>query len=447
MKTLQSLALAPILIALLASALPLGAQTPSGAAADLKNPDVKRRERAAKELAKKGSPADVPALAEALKDSDAKVRREVVIALASIHAPESLDPLVSATHDEDMDVRITAVQGLTNYYAGNTASGGFIGFWQNTYHKAKGHYVREDIKIDPGVQVDPKAISALVETMNKADSLEPARVAASGLGILRAKAAVPDLIKAAHSADEDLAVESIFALSKIQDLSAGPQLIDLLDSSNKAVREEAAETVGILRTQEAVPKLQSMYETSRDRSTQLKSLDGLAYIGSPVSVPLFLKVLWDGDKAFRARAAEGLARAHDEKGLPDLDKAVNAEKDAEPRYAMMFAITSLGKMDYLSDLVNGLSSTLRGDVARSYLIELSRDPQMLARLYPFLNSRDANVRLRLCTVLMYNGDAASIPYLEQLSQDSKSEVATEALRALRAVRLRASSTPAATAPK
>jgi HEAT repeat protein len=440
-KTFRTVALACWLAAL-ALPGPMAHAQASGAAENqgLKSPDADQRARAAKELAKTGKPADIPALTPLLKDESEKVRREVVTALASIHAAESLDPLIEATKDVSPDVRILAIEGLVGYYAGLSQSGGFIGFWQNTWRRAKGHYVRDDSRIDPGINVDPKVVAALVATLNSTEQVEPARRAASGLGILLAKPAVPDLVKAAHASDEDLAAEALNALSKIQVLTAGPSLVDLLDSSSKQVRLETAVTVGILRTAEAVPKLQSMFENNPDRTTQLRSLEGLSYIGGPVSVPLFVKALWDTDKAFRTLAAEGLARARDEKGLPDLEKAVNAEKDGATRLAMMFAITACGKMDYLSDLVDGLSSRLRGDVVQTYLIELSRRPEMLARLYPFLNSRETDVRRRLCVVLMYNGDASSIPYLEQLSQDSKNEVAGEALRALRAVRLRAAST-------
>jgi HEAT repeat protein len=52
----------------------------------------------------------------------------------------------------------------------------------------------------------------------------------------------------------------------------------------------------------------------------------------------------------------------------------------------------------------------------------------------------ANIRRRLCTVLMYVGNAASVAPLEQASKDSNNDVAAEALRALRVVRARAGTT-------
>ena len=48
--------------------------------------------------------------------------------------------------------------------------------------------------------------------------------AARAVGILRGKAAVPDLIEAAHSKNTDVIYESLIALQKIRDESAGPRV-------------------------------------------------------------------------------------------------------------------------------------------------------------------------------------------------------------------------------
>jgi HEAT repeat protein len=407
----------------------------------LKSPDAEQRVRAARELGKRGDASVVPALAAALPDPSEKVRREVVVALASLPAPESLDALISATRDQDSKVRVLAVQGLTGYYTGEIPSTGFTGFVQQTWRRAKSRFVEENVRIDPGVKVEPKVVTALIETMNDTGAIEASRKAASGLGILVAEAAVPDLVKAAHSADTDLAVEALHALAKIKDKSAGPQLVDLLDSTNKEVKREAAVTLGVLRTTEALPKLQAMFESNPDLPTREKALEGLAYLGSPVSSPLFLKALYSPEKNFRTFAAEGVARSGDKNTLPELERAVPAEKDAEARLAMQYAVTALGKADYLSAVVAELGSKLRGNSAQAYLVELARDSAFLPRLYPFMNSQDSGVRRRLCTVLMFTGDATSVEHLEHLSHDPNDEVAREAVRALRAVRLRVPPAP------
>jgi len=416
--------------------IPFLSQTVDPLAEMLKSPNIDTRARAARDIGKGGDRSAVPALADALKDPSEKVRREVVIALGSFREPGALDALLTATRDSDSDVRVLAVQALVGYYTGQTPSPGFTGFVKKNYERAKSRFVTDNTRIDPGVSADPRVISALEAAMSDTTSIDAARGAARGLGTLNAPAAVPDLVKSAHSPDENLAREALNALAKIKDTSAGPGLIDLLDSSNQAVRQDAAVTVGILRTHDALPKLERMFQNDPDKKTREAALEGLADLGDPASEPVLIKALWSDNKTFRALGAEGLGRAGDAQAVPEIEKALSAEKNAEAKLAMQYALTALGKEDYLAALVDGLGSTLHGDSAEKYLIELSQNPKFLPKLYPFLSSNDSTVRRRLCTVLVFTGDHTSVDPLEHLSHDKDGEVASEALRALRAIRSR-----------
>ena len=402
---------------------------------DLKNPDPKVRAKAARQIGETGDPSTVPALISALNDSSAKVRQQVVVALASIRVAPSLQGLIQATSDNDSEVRWLAVKGIEGYYTGENPKTGFFGYMERQYRSAKRKFQGGTLRVSPGTAVDPQAVSALERVMMDTQYSRPAQEATRAMGILLVRQAVPDLVITAHSPSEDLAREALNSLAKIQDTSVGPRLVDLLSSSNRNVQQDAAVTVGILRTRPAVPKLQSLYENDSNRQTRQKALQGLAYIGDPASVPIFLKALYNRDASIRGYAAQGLARAKDEKPLPDLLRAAPAEKNADARLAMEFAITSLGKNDYLSSMINTLGSG-EGDTAQAYLTELARNPNFLSQLYPYLNSRDAGVRRRLCNVLLYSGNGSSIQPLEQLAHDNNSDVAAAALRALSAVRLR-----------
>ena len=414
---------------------------------ELKNSsDAGKRAKAARELGKARDASAIPALAEALSDRSAKVRREVILALAQMHGSEALDALVKATQDTEEGDRVLAVQSLVGYYTGVIPTPGFTGFFKKEVGRAQAHFTPDTTRIDPGLSVDPKVITALDATLNDTGSNRASREAAKGLGILVARATVPDLVKAAHSSDEALSLEALNALSKIEDRSAGGQLVDLLDSPVKDIKQQACVTIGILRTAQAVSKLQSIYESDPDQKDKEKALEGLAYLGSPVSAPLFAKALESDEKIVRTSAAEGLARAADPKVLPDLEKAFVVEKDAGVKLAMEFAITALGKLDYLGDLVNELSSRSYGDVDQSYLIELARNPSFLSKLYPYLQSPNAGVRKGLCAVLMFSGDQTSLEQLDRLSHDPSGDVSAQALRAKGAIRARlgaAGSNPAA----
>jgi HEAT repeat protein len=411
----------------------------------LKSPDANGRAKAARELGKNKDISAIPALAAALSDPSEKVRHEVVIALGQMHDPAALDALVTASKDLEEGVRILAVRSLVGYYTGNVPTPGFTGFVRRGWQRAKGHFTVDTLCIDPGIVVDPKVIMALDVALKDPQSAHAAEEAAKGLGILLAQSAVADLVSAAHSSDVDLAREALNALSKIKDKSAGPQLVDLLDSPDKDVKRDAMVAVGVLRTEEALPKLQAIFENDPDQKDKEQAVQGLAYMGEKVSVPLFTKALWSqDDKTLRASAAEGLARVADPATLPELEKAVLAEKDLLAKLAVEYALTALGKMDYLSAVVADLGARTRAEVAQPYLIELSRNPEFLPKLYPYLQSQDANVRRRLCIVLMYGGDKTSLEQLDRLSHDPDGNVVAEAIRAKAAIRARLAAAPAPT---
>jgi HEAT repeat protein len=402
------------------------------------------RAKAATDLGKDGDIKTIPALATALGDPSVKVRRAVVEALAQFHQPQILPALVKASKDTDGDVRVLAIQSLVSYYTGNTPGSGLTGFMRRNVARVRGHFEIDTTKIDPGIVVDPMVITALIESLKDTRSNQAAREAAKGLGVLVAAPAVAELVAAAHSSDTDLAREALNALGKIMDRSAGPKLVDLIDSPNKDVKRDACVAIGILRTNDALPKLQSVYETDPDQKDKIAAIQGLASLGQKVSVPLFIKALWSLDKNVRQAAAEGLARVADPQTQGELEKAITAEKDADVRLAIEFALAALGKQDYLSSLVSDMGSKTRGDVARSYLTELARNPAFLPKLYPYMQSQDAEVRKRLCAVLMYSGDQTSLEPLDRLAHDPVSDVAAQAVRAKRAIRARldAATTPA-----
>ncbi len=401
------------------------------------------RAKAAEDLGKEGDLTTIPALAAALSDSSSKVRRAVVLALAQFHQTDVLPPLEQATKDVDDGVRIMAVRCLVGYYSGVLPATGLTGFMKKNWERATSHFQPDDTRIDPGITVDPTVIATLIAAMKDTQSNEASRQAAKGLGILLARTAAPDLVAAAHASDPDLAREALNALSKIKDLDSGPKLVDLLDSPNKDIKRDACVTVGILRAKEALPKLQSIFQTDPDQKDKAAAMQGLAFLGDKTCVPLFIKALGSDDKSFRQGAGEGLARAADPQSLGELQKAAAAEKDAGAKLAMEFALSALGKEDALNDLVSELSGKVRGDVARAYLTELARDPAFLPKLYPYFQSPDAGIRKRLCEVLMYSGDQASLQQLDRLEHDPDTSVAAAALRAKSAIRARLGAAPAA----
>ncbi len=414
-----------------------GKQTANPLVDELESSNPAIRAKAAQQLGQSGDPSVVPALAKALSDPSTKVRRQVIVALSRLHTASALHALLFATKDGDPGVRTLAVRAAVDWYRGIIPSVGFGGMIKRSYRSTMQSFQGGSTHVSPGTPVDPEVISALEAATEDTRSIEAAREAAHGLGVLLAHPAVPVLVKAAHTPDADLATNALNSLSEIKDVSAGPDLIDLLDSPSKSVRQAACVTVGILRTCSAVPKLEQIYQNDADADVRRAALHGLAFIGDPSSYAIFTKALWSQNKQERTYSAEGLARARDPKAMADLNKRLQVEKNAGVRLAIRFAQTSIGDSSSLKYLVNSLSSRSYGEVAQSYLIELARRKNILTALYPYLHDGNADVRRRLCNVLAYSGDASSLPELHPLAGDRNGDVAAAALRAERAIRARA----------
>ena len=405
----------------------------------LKDPDPKIRVMGAKLLGQEEDPNNVPILATAVQDKDEKVRMAVVKSLVHLGTRASLAPLSKAVQDGIPEIRYLAIDGLINFYLPGYIDTGFGGFFRSIGNKVEGMFSDTDTAVVAAdVKADPDVIKTLSNALNGAPDTETRVRAARALGILRAQTAVPDLLQAAFSNNVDVILATLGAFNKIKDPSVGPRITFLLNYPQKSVQEAAATTVGLLRTESAIPDLQKMFQNASDKEKDVRAaaLDALAFMPTKDTAALFTQYLADKDKRLRTSSALGLGRLQDASYLPTLQKAAGAEKDTSVRLALDFAFVKNGKLDGLSELVSNLSSRVHRGEAVPYLTELAREPKIRESLRPYLGSRDADVRKNLCDVYAASGDAASISYLEDLTRDRDPEVANEANRAIRIIRAR-----------
>ena len=66
--------------------------------------------------------------------------------------------------------------------------------------------------------------------------------------------------------------ESLIAMQKIRDESAGPQITFLLRDLNPKVQIAAIETTGLLRNREAVPELMEVLKRAKDAKVRRAAL-------------------------------------------------------------------------------------------------------------------------------------------------------------------------------
>jgi HEAT repeat protein len=399
------------------------------------------RPKDVREMAKAGSSA-IPQLQELLKNPDAGVRIEAVRQITEIGTAASLDALMLAARDNDPEVQIRATDGLVNFYLPGYVRTGIGASLRRVGSSVKGRFTdTNDQVIDPYVMVRPEVIDALGKLASGGGDMEARANAARALGILRGGKAIPDLVEALHSKNTDVIYESLVALQKIRDESAGPRVTFLLHDLDQKVQIAAIETTGLLRAKDAVPELADVLTHARDAKVKRAALTAIAMLPSEKSRGLYAQYLNDKDDQMRAAAAEGYARLRNPADLPMLEKAWQDEGKTPPRLSLAFAQVMLGKaeiaefspLQYLIDTLN--SAAYKGE-AFPFLVELARDGHVRNALYGPLETGTKDEKIGLAGVLARSGDQESIPYLRKLGNDPDADVAQGGLRALRTLQAR-----------
>lgn len=403
--------------------------------------DDKERIKAAKELGNQGSEA-IPRLRPMLSDPSVDVRVEAVKSLVDIGTQYSLDPLIAATKDNDPEVQIRATDGLVNFYLPGYVKTGLTARLKRAGNAISGMFTdTNDQVIDPYIQVRPEVIAALGKLARGGAAMESRANAARAVGILRGRAAVPDLVEALRSKNSQVIYESLVALQKIRDASAATQVSFLLRDLDEKVQIAAIETQGVLQNKDALPGLREAFLGARSKKVRRAALTAIAMIPDEGSRDLYTKYFSDKDDGIRAAAAEGFARLANPKDRAEMEKAFGEEKKTPARLAQAFAAVSTGNTQIsefspLQYLINTLNSKSYRGVAEPYLIELARRPEIRTSLYGAIPNGTRDEKIGLAWILARSGDKDSVPHLEKLVSDGDSEVAQEGLRAMKTLKAR-----------
>ncbi len=306
--------------------------------------------------------------------------------------------------------------------------------------KAKFNDANDQI-VDPFVIVRPDAIAALGQLARTGTSLDVRANACRAIGILRGDAALPDLVEALRSKDNNVMYESLAAMQKIRDPQAGPKITYLLRDLDDRVQTTAIETAGILRSADALPVLRAIVAAPRNNKAERAALAAIAMMPEAKDRDLLLRELAAKDEKLRAAAAEGLGRIGNPADEPALDKAWHDEEKMIPRLGAAFALLMDGKLELAEDapfryLINTLNQASYHDVAYAYLVEAARKIRCLRR------STGSWSRARRMRRFTWRGcfrraeTSRPYPYLDKVSRDTDQDVAKEGLRALRSLRAR-----------
>jgi HEAT repeat protein len=400
--------------------------------------DPKQRAKIVRDLGKGGSEA-IEKITPYLSDPDLDVRLEAVKAIVQIGTQRSLDPLIKASSDNDAEMQIRAVDGLVNFYLPGYVKTGLYANVQRAGNAIRNRFSdTNDQIIEPFIQVRPEVILAIGRIVRGGASIDARTDAARAAGILRGREAVPDLAEALRYKNSQLIYESLIALQKIRDPSAGPQIRFLLRDLDDKIQSTAIETEGLLVDRGATNDLRDVLDRARNVRIKRMALTALAQMADPQLHGVFTSYLENKEEGLRIAAAEGLGRLRDPGDLPASQNAFSNENKPGPRLALAFALVALGNRDMsefapLRYVVNQLNSASYRNTARAYLIELARDQPTRQALYSGLQGPivTKEEKIGLAQVLAQSGGPDSVRYLEILSKDGDPDVAREGLRGLR----------------
>jgi HEAT repeat protein len=391
--------------------------------------------------AKEGQIA-VPKVAGYLNSASADTRVEAVKQLTLLGGKDTIDPLIRATRDADPEVQIRATDGLVNYYLPGYVKLGLGATVVRAGASIKSKFSdANDQIIDSFVIVRPEVITALAQLIRNGATMDARANACRAIGILRGRAAVPDLVGALRTKDNNVMYEALVAMQKIGDPQAGPGITYLLRDLDDRVQITAIETAGMLRSTDALPVLRGIVADPRNNKAGRAALAAIAMMPESKDRDLFLRQLNSKDEKMRAAAAEGLGRIGNPADEPALERAWHDEEKMPPRLGAAFALVMEGQLSVSEEaplryLINTLNQASWHNIAYAYLVEAARRKPVLKALYGELETGSIDEKIYLARVLAASGDQSSIPYLDKMSRDADKEVAQESFRALRSLRAR-----------
>lgn len=387
--------------------------------ANLQSPNSKTRIKAAKQLGRSQRREAIEPLTTAMRDPEPKVRKAVLEALRGFQDVGAVSGILIGFSDEEKDIRTIALTAILELYVAPRERRRPV---LNIFKAGEGP--EEPMTVTPP---DDRVIKAM-ETMLRDPEPAIRGKAAYGLGMLHSEGSVNALVLALPDMDSDVRLAVVDALGRIGGDAAGQALSRALADSSSRTRSRVIEALGRMKFKPAARDLLAVYEAEQGKSMGDQALSALAQMGAPEARGVFYQNMTNPKPERRAWAVEGLARYDDLGLVASLTKDFLREPDPRVQLAYCFALTRLGRPEFIDRLALSLAKTDLWAKSQSYLIELGSP--LLTELVAYLGDPVSSVRKNMVSVLMEIGDPGAIPYLEPLLSDTDPEVADRANRAI-----------------
>ena len=366
-----------------------------------------------------------PDLAVLVRDEEPRIRRRAALAIGRVKLVEGVAPLLQTLADADPDVRAMAAFGL-GLIGDSSAEAGLLPLLGDPVPTVRGRAAEALGSIDArsaaaaiGTVVAEYARSGAVDSMPPDDEAWPAPPEAEAFklglfALVRLQAYEP---LAAAVLDGARPVSTwwpvAFSLQRIADKRAAPALLELLSVKGRYTPAFAARGLGALQDRSAVPALLGLLDPSAGAGLEVtvQVIRALAQIGAAEAVKPLIALVAD-------------PKTHSNLRL----EGVNA----------LGALRSTAALGLMQDLLTDSGSAMRSAALQAAAaIDQESFVFVLSSLEP---DRDWRVRSTLATVLAGLPPEISLDRLRGMLQDEDRRVRPAVLGAL--VRLRPADLPA-----
>jgi HEAT repeat protein len=326
-----------------------------------------------------------------LSSPDRNVRLRAVQLLKDAAYPEAAVPLAASITDVDDDVQIEAIAAELNIFlAEKIVTRRRVGLVIEVRKKVAAEAAFSQGSLVIGPRPVPTEVLMALRTAVRDTNPRVAVEALYAFGTLAIEPAGarrrellrttgPDLISLVGAADPALRYAAVRVVGRVFERRAGDDPIDIvvgdglvgvLNDNDRDIRGAAMQALGAMGYERAVQALTEQFEYFGRGELAEGSLDAIARIAHPASIPLLLAQLTSRHDTLKALAIEGLSRIGDRSRFGTIEAALAGETDDRVLLAATFAAIVLSDRP-IDPLAEALRRPRQADQARRYLIEVA----------------------------------------------------------------------------
>jgi HEAT repeat protein len=246
--------------------------------------------------------------------------------------------------------------------------------------------------------------------------------AALALGLSGDAEALPVLMTAIDSTDDEERKAAAQALGMVADARAVPALVKAMKSSSEEVRRETAWSLGYVGDPRGVSSLLAGL-SDEDFGVRFAAAIALAGIQSRTAVPKLEALLNDKERRVRIAAAFSLCFHDSEAGLDQLKNSLRSRSEDWHRFA---AIVGLLRLHNPAALAALQQAPIDAQTPLKRLLEDGLKEGPAQALTVLLRSDNRDYRHYAARVLPFFHDPATLPALRRATNDPSSEVRSAA---------------------